>query len=459
MPGFRNFVANGIVVHNSRQSVLAVKRGEEEGYDRAQNVYEALSRRIKSRFEDCGVSGMMFLVSSKRGFDDFTERRIRAAKESGDPGVFVRDYASWDVKPDAFKNSKWYTMAFSQTTGRHRYVKDAADRAHDEVSLTFPEEFKGHFDSDAMAAAQDYGGISFEATDTFITNRAVIDRMMTGGRVHPFQEDDWQSDQPLHINWDEYVGKDVFGQHVPLCCPSAPRHVHIDISKNHCATGFCIGHLCGTKQVWRIDPENGKKSIEEAPIIHIDFVLRILAPPGGEIEHSRVRGLVHVLLKKGVNIRSVTMDRYCSVPNLQEFRKMGVVAKEQSTVITLDPYLYLRTAMIEDRVECAYYEELRKELRAIRPSPDGRKILKGEGTGKDLADALAVVVYWLANNNISGQPLVPQRGVTDRPEMTSGPTLRDGEIVWPDEALEQSPTSDEDDEDEWDLDSYSYIVT
>lgn len=431
-----SFVDEGNFFSNNSGANLAIARpGEEEGYDKAQTIYDALARRIKSRFERVGVSGMMFLVSSKRGFDDFTERRIRECRDENNPGVFVRDYASWEVKPDAYEHSKWYRMAFSQVTGRNRYLEEEEDPVDGEIELKFPEEFKGHFDKNPMGAAQDYGGISFEAADTFFTDREVIEKMMDYGREHPFKSYDWQIDKRLPIEWDKLVQEDVNKQLIPICCPNAVRHVHIDISKNRCATGFCVGHRCGTQLVTRVDPESGKLVAEEAPVIHIDFVLRIIAPPGGEIEHAKVRGVVFALMKKGVNVRSVTMDRYCSTPNLQQFERAGLKAKELSTVMKLDPYLYLRSACKEGRVQSPYYPLLRKELRSLVPSPDGNKVLKGPGASKDLADALAGVVFWLATQYKDTGPLMPSRGMVADSQPKGG--WEKGDYVWADEKSEE----------------------
>lgn len=61
------------------------------GADRADSIYSVLRRRIKSRFERNGkLPGMLFVVSSKRTRDDFTERQIR--EYASDPHVFVMDY-------------------------------------------------------------------------------------------------------------------------------------------------------------------------------------------------------------------------------------------------------------------------------------------------------------------------------------------------------------------------------
>ena len=257
---------------------------------------------------------------------------------------------------------------------------------------------------------------------------------MEFGRVHPFDSHDWQTDQPLKVKWDALVAEDASKQMTPLCCPGAIRHCHIDISKNQCATGFCVGHRCGTQVVTRVDPEDQNKLVtENAPVIHIDFVLRILAPPGGEIEHAKVRGVVSLMMENGINIRSVTMDRYCSTPNLQQFQRMGLKATELSTVMKLDPYLYLRTAAKEGRVQCPEYPLLKKELKALVPSPKGDKVEKGVGVSKDLADALAGVVYWLAEKYKDLGPLVPSRGKPSAAATTKGGWSKEGEYEWADE--------------------------
>ena len=109
-----NFFGRGS--QQGKRGNLAIHRqDEEEGYDKAQVVFAALARRIKSRFEKHGVSGMIFLVSSKRGLNDFTERRIRSSM--GSSQVFVRDYATWEVSPESYVDSAWHRMSFSQSTG------------------------------------------------------------------------------------------------------------------------------------------------------------------------------------------------------------------------------------------------------------------------------------------------------------------------------------------------------
>lgn len=428
---------------------LALRRNEDDAgsYDKAQVVYDALARRIKSRFEAVNVSGMIFLVSSKRGMNDFTERRIRSWQKAETiierATVFVRDYPSWGVVPEAYVNSRWYRMAFDQKTGRSRYLEDDEVPFEDEILLDFPEEFKGHFDRDAMGAAQDYGGISFEAADTFMSNHAAIDMMMKPGMTHPFPSHQWRTDQNLKVLWDDLIEPGLRDMR-PVCCPNSVRHVHIDLSKNQCATGFCMAHRAGSVRVYRTHPETREQILEEAPVYHIDFVLRIVAPPAGEIDHQHVRSLVYVMMENGINVRSVSMDHWCFVPNAQQLRKNGLKTEELSTVKKPDPFLHLRTAIYEGRVHSPIYPHLKKELKGLIPDPKKpTKITNMAGVSKDLADAVAGCLYYLAEKAPMAAPFAPTKGVSAPHRQQTSGYRPGGELIWSDEKRPQDKDDDD----------------
>ena len=94
VPGYECFVADGVVVHNTnfmqkRSGKYDDPRFNLEG--QAEVLYNAMQRRMKSRFERKGkLPGLLFVVSSKQTHEDFTAKRIRDSKN--DPTIFVRDY-------------------------------------------------------------------------------------------------------------------------------------------------------------------------------------------------------------------------------------------------------------------------------------------------------------------------------------------------------------------------------
>jgi len=128
--------------------VNSEKSASGDGYDKAQQVYNSLARRIKGTFKG---RGKLFLVSSKKNSNDFTERRIRESIEAKDDSVFVRDYATWDTKPFRFSKQKWYRIAYSDKGSSPLILKNDQEKAPDGWNvIKFPEEFLPEFEKDSV---------------------------------------------------------------------------------------------------------------------------------------------------------------------------------------------------------------------------------------------------------------------------------------------------------------------
>jgi hypothetical protein len=248
---------------------------------------------------------------------------------------------------------------------------------------------------------------------------------------------------------------------IPMCCPGAQRHAHLDMSKNFCATGITIAHKAGIAEVARRG-EDGKKRIEDAPIVHVDMVLRVVAPTGGEIDHESVRGLIYDLRSKGYPISSITMDQWCYTPNAQLLKQKGFKVSELSVVKTLNPYMATRNMLYERRLEMPVYEHLRKELYELELNKEGTKVEQPRAGTKDLADSLAGACYFLTEFTKGGKSVAPSKGITDspfsprNPHSASGATyIGNGEFLWPDEIgpsnIGRSRNTDPDEDDPNDL--------
>jgi len=430
-----NFMGEGKVATGSASS---------EAYDKATMIYNALARRVKSRYERHGISGLVFLISSKRSTNDFTERHIRKAQKNNDPTVFVRDYATWLVHPEAFGDQKWHRVAVSPKTGKSRLLADHEEVEEDAETLIleYPHDYHQQFVDDTDGAVRDFGGIATDfAGKLFITRRLAIDAIVNPPWPQWFGTAEWRTDQLLKITWDDFMDQNVNNEPVPICCPNSIRHVHIDLSTNQCATGFCLGHVCGSVTVERRDPDTGEKRREDAVVIHIDATLRIVASDAGDIDHSEVRGLVYRLMAKGVPIRSVSMDQYMAPPNLQMFKAKGLRTSELGERrFKLKPYLTTRQAIYEGRVITPQASQLITELKGLELSPDGKKVRHQQRGAKDIADAMAGVVYWITENKRPGLVLAPTRGVSS--SGASGVGWSDGDYQWSDEAGETPPAED-----------------
>lgn len=285
-------------------------------------------------------------------------------------------------------------------------------------------------------SARDIAGIASDAYSPFISKREAIEDIFDPERPHLFDIREWEMGRALNIQWNKVMTENARGERVPWCCPHANRHVHIDLSKNQCATGFCLGHQGGMIEVVRVNPANGEKSVEEVPVFHIDGMLRILAGPAGDVDHSEVRSLIYKLNEGGFNIRSVSMDHWMSVPNMQIFKKRGYRVEEISTVKKIDPYDTMRAAIYENRIQSPEYDILRQELRVLELDPKARperpKVRVPPGRTKDISDAFAACIFFLAKNATGGMLLTPTHGdtISGKPRAI---VWSDGDPMWSDE--------------------------
>jgi len=395
----------------------AAKSAGGKTHDRAQMICDALVRRIQGTYRHSAVKGMLFLISSKRATEDFTERRIREHIRQGTTaGVFVRDYATWHVRPEPFKNQKWYRCSVSAAEGRCRILSDDEPPPKDALVFEFPEDFKSEFERDPAGATRDIAGIATDTYAPFIANRNAIDKMFDEHRPQVFDVREWDmATGKLEINWDDVITTNARGEEIPICCPHAARHVHIDLSRNMCATGFLLCHQAGLVEVVRVDA-TGQKAIEEAPVFHIDATLRIIAGGANEIDHSEVRSLIYRLNEGGFNVRSVSLDNWMSVPNMQLLKKHGFRVKEISTVKKIDPYERARAALYEGRITAPPHPQLADELRALELDPKRPhwkpRVIVQPGHTKDLADAWAGGIYFLSENAKGGIILAPTQGAS-----------------------------------------------
>lgn len=424
-----NFLGEGKVTTGSASA---------KAEDKATMIYNALARRVKARYKRHGVKGLIMLVSSKRSTNDFTERRIRTAAEDDEEGVgvFVRDYAIWNVHPEPYEGQKWYRVSVNSKEGRCKLLeKDEEEPLPGSLVFKFPQDYLSEFRNDPDGATRDIAGIATDFVGRlFITRRPAIDQMFDRRRLNLFRQPEWATHQTIQINWAKLMSRNANDEPIPICCQTANRHSHIDMATTQCACGLVAGHIAGTTEVWRRNPETNERVLENAPVIHVDGVLRALAPDGGDIDHGEVRGVIYQLISGGMPIRSVSMDQYMSPPNLQMFKRRGLKTEEVGErVARMKPYLMLRQAIYEQRVICPYHPVLEKELKELEISEDGKKVKHPPKGSKDLADALAGLVYYLTEHGRTGDPLGPMKGQVVVDSGGTGPQWSNGEVIWPDE--------------------------
>lgn len=376
--------------------------------DRAETLYNAMQRRMKSRFGRKGrLPGILFVVSSKQTSDDFTAKRVKEAH--GDPKVFVRDYALWDVKPEAYYTGQWFHVVVGDDSSPSRILTEDEDPDIIRESLTdgsvliqVPEDFRQDFEQNLEGAIRDLAGVATVAVSPYIQRRDKIQKAIDPNRSHPFSTLSWDPSQPGHFYWSKLVGPSNVPGSVemidrPLLNPQAPRHIHIDPSLRGDATGFAMGHIAGFRDVIRRDDE-GNQFPERAPVIIVDLMLQIVPPIGGEIILGDVRKLVYQLSRRGFMITSVSLDSWNSADAIQKLAQRGFNSIQLSVDRTMAPYDLLKTAIYEERFHLYDYPPAIKELQELEHDRVKGKVDHPIRGSKDVSDALAGITYTLTEN-------------------------------------------------------------
>lgn len=413
--------------------------------DNGEKIYKSIIRRMKSRFQRAGrLPGVLLTVSSKERPGAFIEKRIREAREQDDKHFFVREYATWDVKPtDDFSPGIFKVVAGNDKIQSRILMGDdpKEEERFREMGLQIievPVDYRMDFERDIDGSLRDVAGIATEAVSPFMQRtdtifEAVDPTLPIGTRDDggtPIEE--WVANAPLQIQWPlvaQQFERKLTGGFVevawrPLRHPNAIRYVHIDPSLTGDATGLAIAHVANWTEVTRRD-FGGDEYTELAPVLETDLLLRIIPPPGDEILLSDVRSIVYQFIEHGFQVGYVSMDQYQSADALQQFRKRGIEAELVSVDRTTEPYDVLKGAFYEKRLRTQRHEYLAIELRNLQrvPTSGGRvkidhpKLMTGPRGNqvrgsKDLADALSGVVYSITQRS-PGRPIPPMLGVSD----------------------------------------------
>lgn len=399
--------------------------GEENKSD---TIYAALQRRMKSRFERQGkLPGMLFVVSSKKTNEDFTAKRIKEALT--DPSVFVRDYATWDVKPeDYFTTKKFWVLCGNADLGSKILTDDEAEKYKDSIPegavlIDVPEDYRRDFENDLEGAIRDVAGVATVAVRPYIQRREKIKEAVDPTLSHPFTTEALDLSKGGNFIWDRMVtlrrerapGRVEFERMRPIMNPGAQRHIHIDIGIRKDALGFCMAHVSGWKDVIRRTDDN-REFVEKAPMYTVDLMLRVTPPLGGEVILSEVRHLVYDIVEHGYTVTSISFDSWQSIDSIQMFAARGLNAQTVSVDTEALPYDTLKMALYENRLRMYQHKHLMHELTMLQEDYTGRKrkIDHPRNGSKDCSDALAGAIFTLSQQKLV-HPLPIMRGMSYAP--------------------------------------------
>jgi hypothetical protein len=129
--------------------------------------------------------------------------------------------------------------------------------------------------------------------------------------------------------------------------------------------------------------------------VHLDFSLRVVPPPGREISFERIRELLYGLRDLGLPIRWITFDAFQSVDSRQLLGQKGFDVGLRSIDRDTTAYDFLKGCISDGRLEAPRDDHLVGELLGLELDRVKGKVDHRPGASKDVADALAGVVYGL----------------------------------------------------------------
>lgn len=396
------------------------------GVDYADQGYETIINRIQSRYGD---KGLIMPIGQMKKSGGFAARKYDEL--SNDPDAYTARLPIWEsfgIDHEQYQGKDGKPSTFYFDKMRNRVLPDDYFAAYDVEPgsniLKIPTLYIGAFKTNPVKALRDLAGIPPASEAPFIS---LTDRIMSARErwiedefgdpsdmtsVDPPIDD--TPDRPKIADWVRAVD-------------SIPRVIHVDQAfsgqRESDAAGIAMGHIS------RMVDQDG----EMKPYIHFDLLMRIKAPPGGEIMLQDLRQVLYDLRDdRGFKVSQVTFDSFQSQSSVQILRKRRFKTEILSVDKDKMPYEDLRDAIYEERIGFPPYmtymsvddtnrvEIAVKELSELTDT--GNKIDHTPSGSKDVADCMAAVVYTLigdkkyrrsvASRKTNDEPGPPRRSLT-----------------------------------------------
>lgn len=361
----------------------------QHGDDLADMVFNAMDRRIESRFGDMGLR---VVAGSPMYVGDFLERKANEAAIDDLNRTHVIRRPIWDRHhPDWFELKR---PVFHVNLDNFEIVVDPkAYNPPGEKWLKVPDtpEYRRAFKLNVEGALRDLAAIPSAAIVRFFENLDLIEKYANDDREHP-------------LNSDGDLIEDFVGN------PNAMYAIHIDMAlggkqfrrldqveigsgrdREHDAAGFAVGHISDYN-------EDGE------PIVTIDLMHSIQGQlnrtgPGGSFERGAIRmeeivRWIDALVKRGFKIGAVTLDGFQSAHLMQQLEDRGFQVGYLSMDRSVGPYIDMKELLLDQRLDYYPHQKFIEELKHLEKIA-GKKIDHAPGASKDIADAVAGVTHTL----------------------------------------------------------------
>jgi len=396
-------------------------------FDQAKNLHNTLANRRKSRFlhrED--LPGALFVISSSRFPDDFTEKKAAEATMQGgeDDRIYVFGGSQWAIKGRDVFDKEEFTVQIGNETFPSKVIarnpetnEDLEKVAPGTDFIKVPMNLHREFVQDVEGSIRDFAGLTTQSTTPFFTQRHMIARANELAAEYGYNNP-MPLESVVMVDVDRLPNLDMRYLRTDV---DASRHCHIDLSLRRDACGFAVGHTAG----WRVTKDPGSDNVTIYPVIAYDILLQIKPPQGGEIELAAIRAFLKLLRDTyGLPIDTVTFDQFQSADSRQILKKANFAAGYLS-VDDIEPYRTYRDALYQERILQYRHAVCNRELAQVERTMVGKKekVDHRPNGSKDVADAAVGVATflltrksnWRANSAVGSEPGLYMIGAKTKP--------------------------------------------
>lgn len=364
-----------------RSKKAEVSTGRPGVYDQAQNIYETITRRKKSRFITQGpMIGIVCVSSSTRYKGDFTDKRMEYVAKNKETNVYVYCKKQYEVWPqDRYCGEKFRLLVGNDVLSDTRVLKDGEKVPEGSLVLEVPIEYKSDFEKNPHDSLRDVVGISTSSISPFFRRRFKIYECIETGREEGLESFLLKDNVILGVDGMPQIKRGHY-----CANPSRPRYVHIDLSLTGDRCGIAMIRFDGLKKVER---EGG--SIEMLPEGTVELACSIEPDANHEIQIAEVRTWVKRLRDEyGYPIKVVTYDGYMGRESMQQWKKDGMKTGNISVDRTSVPYKQFRDGIMDGRIKLVDNPILTQELFDLEYDELKDLVDHPVNGSKDVADAV-----------------------------------------------------------------------
>ena len=368
-----------VVLKSKRAEVSSGRAGV---YDQAQSIYEAMTRRRKSRFITRGPQIGTILVSSSTKYKgDFTHKRLEHIEKVDEKNVYVYNKKQYEVWPQSrYCGDTFRLIVGNDALTDTRVLEEGEEAPGGAMVLDVPTEYEEDFRKNPHDSLRDIVGMSTSSLTPFFRRRFKILEAFQNGEEEGLQSFLEKDNVILGVDGMPMVKKGHYCTN-----PSRPRYVHIDLALTYDRAAIAMLRFDGLRTITR---ENGMT--EAMPECSLELACTIEPDLQNEIQISEIRMWVKMLRDQyGYPIKVVTYDGFSSIESVQQWRREGVKTGQVSVDRTSRPYKLLRDAINDGRMKFHENPILSSELFELEYDEKKDKIDHPPQGSKDLADAVA----------------------------------------------------------------------